>query len=224
MKKLLKIKLGTIVIVLCFCIFAYSKVVYLKKFTFDENKALDKWRTMILKGKVNYILMKYGNDGYVRALSEKACSALYYRVGFNLNNYPFLSWKWRVIKFPDLSKAENKLIKDDYAARIYVVFPFLNFSLSKFLEYVWAENIPVGTVINSPYGGNVKMIVARSGMDSKGEWVSETRNIQEDYIKAFGKKPRMSVGAIAIMCDSDDTQTSAESLFDEIAIESQAGF
>ena len=44
-----------------------------------------------------------------------------------------------------------------------------------------------------------------------------------DYVKAFGKKPGMGVGAVAIMCDADNTNTSAESLFDDIAIESGSG-
>ena len=48
--------------------------------------------------------------------------------------------------------------------------------------------------------------------------MGETRNIYEDYIKAFGNEPRMSAGAIAIMCDADGTGTTAEALFDDIAI------
>ena len=219
MRKTLKIKFNIIILFLCLCFAAHSAAIYLRKFTFDEERPLDKWRKMILNGEVDYTLVKYGDEGYIRAFSDKTCSALYYRIGFRLKDYPLLTWKWRVLQFPDISVAKTEEEKDDYAARIYVIFPFLSFSSSKFLEYVWAEDIPVGTIITSPFGDNVKIIVVRSGKATEGEWVTESCNVYEDYIKAFGKKPRMKVRAIAIMCDADGTKTSAESLFDDIVIE-----
>jgi hypothetical protein len=172
---------------------------------------------MILNGEVNYALMKYGSDGYVQALSEKTCSAIYYRVGYNLQKYPVLSWKWKVLEFPDTSRAQTPQEKDDYAARIYVIFPFLSFSSSKFLEYAWSENLAEGTILDSPFGKNIKIIIARSGKPQNDDWITEKRNVYEDYKKAFGVKPR-GVGAIALMCDADGTKSEAKAMFDEIII------
>lgn len=214
-----KITLAVTAVILCACVSVSSAVLYLKQFTFNEDKALAKWSKMILKGQVDYTLLKQGKEGYVQALSEKACSALYYRIGFKLSDYPVLTWKWRVLKFPDLSNAKTDLEKDDYAARVYVIFPFLSFSSSKFIEYVWAEDMPVGTVMDSPAGKNVKKIVVRSGKAPEGGWVTESRNMYEDYAKVFGKKPGMGAGAIAIMCDAEGSQSIAEATFDDIAIE-----
>ncbi len=202
---------------------AHSNMVYLKKFTFDDDKPLANWNKMILNGEVSYIPMKQGEEGFVKALSNKTCSALYYRIKFKLNQYPLLSWKWKALQFPDLSSISGEKDKDDYAARVYVIFPFFSFSSSKFIEYVWAENIPVGTIMKSPVAKNVKLIVARNGKVTNDEWVSESRNVYEDYVKAFQEKPRMSVGAVAIMCDADNSKTQAESLFDDIAIGTEAG-
>jgi len=221
MRKSLKIKLKIVILFLCLSFVAHSGVIYLKKFTFDEDGALDKWSKVILNGEVDYRLIRDGNDGYVQAFSEKACSALYYRVRLKLKDYSLLKWKWRVLQFPDVSRATTEEERNDYAARVYVIFPFVSFSRSKFLEYVWDKNLPVGTIINSPFGDNVKMMVVRSGKTTGGGWVNEVRNVYKDYIKAFGEKPNINVGAIAIMCDADGTKTSAESLFDDIVIESQ---
>ena len=221
MRKTSKIRLSIIILFLCLGFAAHAAVTCLKSFTFDDDRSLDKWSKMILSGEVEYTLEKYGDDGYVKASSKNACSALYYRVGFKLKDYPLLRWKWRVTEFPDTSIARTEEEKDDYAARVYMIFPFLSFSSSKFLEYVWAENIPVGTIINSPFADNVKILVVRSGRASEDEWVSESRDAYEDYIKAFGKKPSRRVRAIAIMCDADSTKTSAESFFDNITIESR---
>jgi hypothetical protein len=218
MRMLPKSILSIVATILCSAIVASAAGVYLKEFTFNGDEALKKWNQMILNGEVDYQHVREGDDGYVKAFSEKACSALYYRVGYKLKDYPYLRWQWRVLQFPDTSAAVTEEERDDYAARVYVIFPFLCFTASKFLEYIWAEDLPVGTIVDSPFGNNVKMVVARSGPVTEGEWVGETRNVYEDYTRAFGKKPRMRVGAVAIMCDADSTQTSAESLFDNIAI------
>lgn len=216
--KMLKISIMTVTAIFCLTLLTYSSIVYLKIFTFDEDKPLSQWNKMILNGEVKYLPIKQGNEGVVRALSNKACSALYYRIKFKLSDYPLLSWNWRVLKFPDLSTLREEKEKDDYAARIYVVFPFWSFSSSKFIEYVWAEDIPVGTIIKSPVADNVKLVVVRSGKVTGDGWVSESRNVYEDYVKAFGEKPRMKVGAVAMMCDADNSKSEAESLFDDIAI------
>ena len=211
------------VILLCVSVLAYSTAAYLKKFDFNDTKALDKWAKMIFNGQVDYRLMKYGSEGFLRALSYKNCSAIYYRIGFNTASYPLISWKWRALKFPDKSKVTTEKDRDDYVARIYVIFPFLNFSSSKFIEYVWDEKVPAGTIMDSPVSKNIKQIVVRSGPCGPDEWVSEERNIYEDYIKVFGKKPGLSVGAIAIMCDADHTKSEAASLFSEITIANTSG-
>jgi hypothetical protein len=134
-----------------------------------------------------------------------------------LQNFPLLSWKWKVLKFPDLSLAKTAREKDDYAARVYVIFPFLTFSSSKFLEYAWSQDLPAETILDSPFGKNIKIIIIRSGKAPNDDWIVERRNVYEDYKKAFGAKPR-GVGAIALMCDADGTKTQAQALFDEIII------
>jgi hypothetical protein len=217
----MRVKL-VILLLLGFSFIVHSDANYLKRFTFDEEKPLKKWKKMILNGEVDYALIKSGDDGYIQALSNKTCSALYYRVGYNLKKFPLLSWKWKVLEFPDKSDAETKEEKDDYAARVYVIFPFLTFGSSRFLEYVWSEDLPLGTILDSPAGKNVKIMVIQSGRaETDQEWISESRNVYQDYTKAFGQSPRRGVGAVAIMCDADNTKTKAEALFDEINIASQ---
>jgi hypothetical protein len=207
----------TSAIILFLSFTVYSAALYLRQFSFDEDKALLRWKKMILNGEVTYALRKSGGEGFVQAISEKTCSAIYYRVGYNLQNYPLLSWKWKVLEFPNLSKAKTPEENDDYAARVYVIFPFLSFSSSKFLEYVWSQDLPAETILDSPFGKNIKIIVIRNGKAQNDDWVIERRNVYEDYKKAFGAKPR-GVGAIALMCDADGTKTQAKALFDEILI------
>jgi len=52
-----------------------------------------------------------------------------------------------------------------------------------------------------------------------GAWVSESRNIFDDYKTAFGKEPPMITG-IAIMTDSDNTGESALAYYGDIIMKS----
>ncbi|NOZ43503.1 MAG: DUF3047 domain-containing protein, partial [Alphaproteobacteria bacterium] len=54
-----------------------------------------------------------------------------------------------------------------------------------------------------------------SGNKKLGKWITETRNIYNDYKKAFGKKPPL-VSGIAIMTDTDNTNSSAVSYYGDI--------
>lgn len=51
-------------------------------------------------------------------------------------------------------------------------------------------------------------------------WIEEERNIYQDYIRAFGKKPPM-ISGIAIMTDSDNTGEQAVSYYGDIVMESE---
>jgi hypothetical protein len=53
-----------------------------------------------------------------------------------------------------------------------------------------------------------------------GQWVSEERNIYEDYRKLFGKEPPQ-IGAVAIMTDTDDTQDEVTAWYGDIFLEGE---
>ena len=131
-----------------------------------------------------------------------------------------LSWKWKVVRFPDQEKLKTRqgIERDDYAARVYVIFPSIFILSSKVLEYVWDEAAPLEGISSSPYSGNIKLIVAHSGNREIGKWVSEERNILNDYRRAFGRYPPLRVGAIALMSDADTINDVAEAYFDDIKI------
>lgn len=222
MKSILKILFPAIFVLLLTGV-AFSLNFNLPKwFPFSTERSLDEWEEKILKGKVLYKIDREDSQGFLHALSRSSASAIYYRIRnrFKVEDYPLISWKWKVIKFPDKEKLKlcQGIEKDDYAARVYVIFPSLNFMSSKALEYVWDEVLPMGTICKSPYSGNIRLIVVQTGKDEAGKWVFEERNIYEDYRKAFDNKPTLKVGAIALMSDADNTEDVVEAYFDEIRI------
>ena len=57
----------------------------------------------------------------------------------------------------------------------------------------------------------VTYVVVRSGAAGAGRWLSETRNVYDDYTMIYGEGPTETVGAVSVAIDSNDTGTSAES-------------
>ncbi|MCQ9204855.1 MAG: DUF3047 domain-containing protein [Omnitrophica bacterium] len=217
-----KNKLSIVFLVIVFSFTCYSYTYGLPKwFPFNNDNALNEWQEKIFKNRVLYIVKTEEKGGYLSAKSEQACSSLLYRIKFHPKKFPMISWQWKVSKFPE--KGTNKvakggwLEKDDYAARVYVIFPSWIFFKIKCIEYIWDETLPEGTIITSPYSRNIKLIVAESGIKNKNKWVKEERNIYQDYLKAFGRRPGW-VGAIALMTDTDNTLSTAEAQYTNIKV------
>lgn len=196
-----------------------QKAEIVKSFPFSADDALKEWEEKIFRGKVVYRVEKGQSLSYVRATSNKTASALYYKIKLDAKNKnPVISWKWNVDKFPGKKSKESIETEneDDFAARVYVIFPALFFTNSKVLEYIWAETLPEGLIGTSPYSKNIKLIVVRSGPNPDKKWFQEDRDITADYIKAFGARPEYDIGAVAFMTNTEHTGTSADSMYDEI--------
>jgi len=192
-----------------------------KWFPFNKQNSLQEWQEKIFKDKVIYTIEGSDKNGYLLARSDKACSGLVYKIQFHPKESPMISWQWNVTRFPAKtgsgSEAGGWIEKDDYAARVYIIFPSWIFTSTRSLEYVWAEDLAEGSVITSPYFRNIKLMVIESGKKNMGQWVSEERNIYEDYKKCFGSSPPV-VGAIALMTDTDNTLSTAEASYKDVRV------
>jgi len=198
-----------------------TRVELVKYFPFSRPDSLREWEEKIFKGRVIYKIAKEGSLSCVRAISENAASALYYQIKVDAKKRdPVISWKWKVEKFPEKKNREDleKVDEDDFAARVYVIFPAKFLLNSRVLEYVWAKDLPVGTTGTSPYSKNIKLIVLRSGIDKEMKWFPEERDIVSDHLKMFGRLPDYNIGAVAFMTNTEHTGTSAEALYGDIRL------
>jgi hypothetical protein len=59
------------------------------------------------------------------------------------------------------------------------------------------------------------MVVVESGLQKVGIWVDESRNIYDDYKKAFGEDPPM-INGVAIMSDTDKTKERVTAYYGDI--------
>lgn len=137
----------------------------------------------------------------------------------NLAVTPILTWRWKVVSLPTGADS-RKSATDDQAAQLYVVWPRFPESLrSQIIGYVWDTSAPAGTIVKSEKTRTVTYVLVRSGPGLLDQWVSEERNVVEDYRKIYGGTPE-NPGAISVGIDSNDTKSSAESAIGEIAFKS----
>jgi len=181
-----------------------------------------------------YFLVKNDNTVVVKAVSERSASGLAREMTIDPKEYPIVEWRWKVeniLKKGDVSRKEG----DDYSARLYIMFEYdsnkvgifeqIKYEAAKLfygqyppiatINYIWANHASVGTIVPNPYTDRSQMIVTQSGTGKIRQWVTEVRNILEDYRQAFGEDPS-KISGVAIMTDTDNTQGSVIAYFGDI--------
>lgn len=183
------------------------------------KSGLEGWTTRSFKGKTDYRIVEDEGQKVLQAISRDSASGLIFETDYDPGQFPILVWRWKVDQIIARGDSRNKST-DDYAARIYVVFPHWFFPMTRTINYIWANRLPKGSSQLSTFTSNDMMIAVESGSAKVGEWVTVRRNIVEDYRRAFGVDPP-NVGAIAIMTDTDQTGESAIAWYGDIVARRQ---
>lgn len=175
----------------------------------------------------------------VEAIAHRSMSVLVRPVTVNLDATPFLCWRWRVDASIAAADIRSKT-GDDYAARIYLMYrvadDHLGFATRTKLalaravrgnqvpdaaiNYVWDNRSPVGTMVPNAYTDRAMMWVLRSGDADAKRWVSERRDVRQDFKRAFGYLP-ISLYAIGLATDTDNTGSSATAGFADLRFVSE---
>ena len=202
----------------------------------------DGWEPLTF-GKVErhteYSLVQDNRTVAIKAVSRASASGLVRQVDIDPVRYPVVEWRWKVeniLKKGDVMRKEG----DDYPARLYITFKYdpgkvgmferakyeaIRFARGEYppmgaITYIWESKSPVGTLVPNPYTDQVMMIVLQSGEAKVGRWISESRNLVEDYRKAFGGDPPR-ISGVALMTDTDNTGEAAVAWFGDIAFKSR---
>lgn len=193
---------------------------------------------VILKTKklTDYRLVNEQHHTVLHAKAVSAASGLMQQVSIDPNVEPWMQWQWKVANL--IKTADNtQSAKEDSPVRIVLAFDGdkdalsfqdqIMFDTAKMitgrelpyatLMYIWENKAPVGTVIPNNRTKRIQKIVAASGADGVGQWRSFTRNIVEDYEKAFGEKPGRLIG-IGVLTDTDNTGETAEAWYGDIRL------
>ncbi len=175
-----------------------------------------RWEEKSFQGRTEYTLVRDGNNQVLKADSRSSASGLIFKQEFDLRQYPRLAWRWKVENILQKGDERSKA-GDDYAARVYVVFPHWFAPKTRSINYIWANRLPREAFVPNPYFGNAVMLAVQSGPGRVGEWISEERDVAADYRRIFGEEPPLA-GAVAIMTDTDNTGEAAVAWFDDLRL------
>jgi Protein of unknown function (DUF3047) len=141
------------------------------------------------------------------------------KVQVNLKATPILEWQWKLTQFPERADLRGRQTSDA-APHLFVVWPRRPALLrSRLIGYVWDASLPAGTVQQSQKTGTVSFVIVRSGPADVGRWVSERRNVFQDFTAAFGAEPD-APAAVALSIDTNDTKSRAEGVVGPIRFRS----
>ncbi len=200
----------------------------------DLPRGWQPWTLSKFKKPTQYQLVGDSGRTVIKASARSSASGLVHPIGIDAKTYPLLSWRWKVSEL--IPSADNtKKHAEDSPVRVVVSFEgdldrlpladrlfFDNMRLLTgqqlpyaTLMYIWENRAPRGTVIPNRHTSRIKMIVAESGREKVGGWQEVTRNVREDYRRAFGEEPGR-ITAIGVMTDTDNTGANAHAWYGDI--------
>lgn len=197
------------------------------------------WRPLIItrtKTPTRYQLVADAGTIVLHAHAAASASLLMHALDLDPKRRPWLEWKWKV---NHLIKGADNHHRDTEDSPVRVVLAFdgdkggLPFSEQIMFEtgrlvsgrelpyaslvYIWEKNAPVGSVIAHTRTSRLKMVVAASGAHGVGEWCQLSRNIVDDYRRAFGEEPGQLIG-IGVMSDTDNTGETVDAWYGDIRL------
>lgn len=187
-----------------------------------------------IKQHTDYSLVEDNGTAVIKAISHQSASGLSRAVSIDPVEYPVIQWHWKVNNVLQKGDVSHKN-GDDYPARIYITFALdpdkasylqrLKYKAAQLIKgkdvpyraitYIWGSHSQAGTMIENPYTDHVMMFVVEAGDKKVQQWVTESRNVYEDYKKAFAEEPAM-ISGVAIMTDTDNTGESAVAWYGDI--------
>jgi hypothetical protein len=169
------------------------------------------WQLREHEGKADLALVPDGVSQVLRLRSKSSSFSLLKAVEIDLKRTPVLEWQWKVTELPNGGNFFARAT-DDQAAQL-----ILAFSWGRFIAYIWDSTAPAGIMADAPIPPfrSVKAVVVQSGETNKGKWMTEMRNVVEDYKKLFGDQPEKVLG-VMIQINSQHTRSGAEAYWRSI--------
>ena len=181
----------------------------------DREGVPQGWKLKEKTGEAEFKILREDGETIAYFKSIAASFSLERPLSIDPKRYPYISWKWKVLRLPLGGDARLKR-KNDQAAQIIIAFKG-----RKTISYIWDTVAPEGSIsdesIGWPINVKIKTITVKSGASDLNKWVSFKRNIVEDYKRLYHKNPPLIKG-LRVQINSQHTGTVAETLFGKIIL------
>jgi hypothetical protein len=180
------------------------------------NQPLDReWTHHKLVMETRYVLVSEDGKSAIQAVGQQSSSGLYKEITYPIREYPWLEWKWKLEKAHKTADLKIKE-KEDMALGVFFIFsrPWLPWKTGSIayvlpwktgsIAYVWTSaNHSPGQIVMHP---RHPYVILEAGEEKKGRWITERRNLYEDYKRVYGHYPEKNPKAIALFTDNDQTK------------------
>lgn len=199
----------------------------------DASTGFDGWSHRTLPGKrpTRYLLTQVEGRWVVKADADASVSLFRRSLRVEPVDLGSIEFAWRVPELmakADLTKRatadspvrvvlafdgdrsrlsqKNRLVSDLAESLTGEPFPYAS------LMYVWDTHAALETVIPGANSDRIRKVVVDSGTSQLKSWRLHTRQIAQDYRRAFGEEPGPLIG-VAFMTDSDNTRSRAQAWY-----------
>ncbi|MDY7029563.1 MAG: DUF3047 domain-containing protein [Spirochaetota bacterium] len=220
-------------------VLAAAAPIHLQAEIFEDFGSLDRWEPLTFRkidAHTEYALVTEDGKNALRARAEASASGIIFTERFRVADTPFVEWSWKISNTVEGGNAAEK-DGDDYAIRIYIIFPYDSSRVSfldkvkyetvrrlygeypplSSLNYIWANRPHDDEYLPNPFTDRAMMIPVDTGSVYAGQWRTHTVDIREDYRNAFGEEVPEEA-SLAVMADTDNTGASATAYLDYIRV------
>lgn len=195
------------------------------------------WEPWILSrflARTRYGIVMHDGERVLAADANISASGLLQPLALTLDEYPFLSWRWKVPQL--IEGADNaSSVGDDSPVRVIVAFDgdkskfdFEDAALARTvklfsgrempyatIQYIWENRLPPETVLENSRTGRSKMLVVESGPARLNQWLYFKRDVRADYRRLFGETPGPVI-FVGVMTDSNATGNRVAAYYGDI--------
>lgn len=173
------------------------------------------WKGSDDKKEKPYTVVEEGGNRFLQARDSGQSVILGKDLPWDLEQYPYVSFRLRVQRIPEGGDERNDKTVDS-AAGLYFTYRRRLGMIPESVKYVWSSTLPVGAAVIRPGTGRPWQVVIGSGTEGLGEWRTYVFDLRQAYRDTFGKNPPDKTVGIGVLSDANSVGGYAWSDYDDI--------
>jgi hypothetical protein len=153
---------------------------------------------------------------FLRAEDRGQNVMLYKEVRWSSEEFPYLSFRWRIRAVPE-GADERHEDRSDSAAGIYLSYRRKLGIVPESVKFVWSGSLATGLAFRRPGMGMPWTVVAGNGSPDDA-WRTFVFRTEDVYRKTFGAEPGERPLGIGLLTDADSTKSLAAADYDDIVV------
>ena len=197
---------------------AGREYIVLEDFSFSEPGDLPAgwgWRDRDEEAAKPYQVRRHDRGSFLEARVSEASVLIGRLAQWNPRQFPILTWCWRADVLPT-GGDERFGPANDSAAGLYIFFSQTWLGAPRHVKYVWSTTLPLGTVGRRNRIFRPWFIVAESGEENLGRWTFEVVDLERDYERTYGGRPKNRTQGLGLLTDANNTGTRAEACYADL--------